>query len=55
MKSWQIILTGFIPYVMAVIAFIAFSLPSMNQMITFGTAAATTFYVLPIYFFVVVP
>ena len=55
MKSWQIILTGLLPYVMAVIAFIAFSLPYVNQMITFGTAAAITFYVLPIYFFVVIP
>ena len=55
MKSWQIILTGFLPYVMAVIVFIMFSLSSLNQMITFGTAAAIIIYVLPIYFFVVIP
>lgn len=55
MKSWQIILTDFLPYVMAFIVFIAFSLPYVNQMITFGTAAAIIFGVLPIYFFVVIP
>lgn len=55
MKSWQIILTGFLPYVVAVIVFIAFSLPYVNQLITFGTAAAIIIYVLPMYFFVVIP
>ena len=55
MKSWQIILTGFLPYVMAVIVFIVFSLPYANQSLTFGTALAIIIYVLPIYFFVVIP
>ncbi|WP_342575863.1 ATPase [Solibacillus sp. FSL K6-1781] len=55
MKSWQIILTGFLPYVMAVMVFIAFSLPYINESITFGTAMSIIIYVLPIYFFVVIP
>lgn len=55
MKSWQIILTGFLPYLMAVIVFIAYSVPYVNQLITFGTAVTIIIYVLPIYFFVVIP
>ena len=55
MKSWQIILTGFLPYVMAVIVFITVSFPYVNQSLTFGTAMAIIIYVLPIYFFVVIP
>ncbi|MGA4515723.1 ATPase [Solibacillus silvestris] len=55
MKSWQIILTGFLPYFMAVMVFIAFSLPYINESITFGTAMSIIIYVLPIYFFVVIP
>ncbi len=55
MKSWQIILTGFLPYVMAVIVFIAVAIPYANEAITFGTAVTIIVYVLPIYFFVVIP
>ena len=55
MKSWQIILTGFLPYVMAVIVFIAVAIPYANEAITFGTAVSIIVYVLPIYFFVVIP
>ena len=55
MKSWQIILTGFLPYVMAVIVFIAFLIPYVNESVTFDVAAAVIIYVLPIYFFVVIP
>lgn len=55
MKSWQIILTGFLPYVMAVIVFITVSFPYVNQSLTFGNAVPIILYVLPIYFFVVIP
>ncbi|MGN7476234.1 ATPase [Solibacillus silvestris] len=55
MKSWQIIFSGFLPYVVAVFVFISYTFPYANESMTFGAAVTVVLYVLPAYCFVIVP